>query len=263
MPHVYFVVRQSGVPDTVLVWDTRTIEVGRAPENQIVVEEPEVSRRHAIFNREGDQYFIGDHQTGNGTFVNGEQIRGNHRIVCGDVIGVGKLQLEFYVGDEHPAKRGLKLDHVSQRMTGGAMPQGGDPNATMLGFGDALPAADEFVIEPERGQDQSAFAVNEIPELDLEIVAPDPASDPLHLEFEGELTLEDDPVLDGPAAAAKPAKRPTQLEMPGGEVITPPAGGAPAQDPIERMKKLKAMHEAGLISDDEFNSTRARILAEM
>ena len=48
-----------------------------------------------------------------------------------------------------------------------------------------------------------------------------------------------------------------------GEVITPSAEAQPAQDPVERMKKLKAMHEAGLITDDEFNTTRARILAEM
>jgi len=263
MPHVYFLMRQPGEPDTVLVWDTRTIDVGRAPENAIVVEESEVSRRHAIFNREGDAFFVGDHQTGNGTFVNGEQIRGNHRISGGDVVGIGKLQLEFYVGDLHPAKRGLKLDHVSQRMTGGMLPSGGDPNSTMLGLAEGLPPAEDFVIEPERGQDQSAFAVNEIPELELEIVAPDPSQDPLRLEFAGDPVL-DDPVLGGPAEAPRRPKRPPQPELSGGAGVTPPPGDSQASaDPVERMRKLKTLHEAGLITDTEFQETRARILAEM
>jgi predicted component of type VI protein secretion system len=263
MPHIYFLMRQPGDPDSVLVWDTRTIDVGRAPENAIVVEESDVSRRHAIFTREGDAFFVGDHQTGNGTFVNGQQIHGNHRITCGDVIGIGKLQLEFYVGDLHPAKRGFKLDHVSQRMTVGMLPSGGDPNSTMLGMAEGLPPAEDFVIEPERGQDQSAFSVNEIPELDLEIVAPDPASDPLRLEFEGDHVLDADPVLDGPVEDLRAPQQPAPQPAAPAAATPPPGESQTSQDPIERMKKLKTMHEAGLITDTEFQETRARILAAM
>ena len=49
----------------------------------------------------------------------------------------------------------------------------------------------------------------------------------------------------------------------GSEVITPPPSDTASQDPVARMQKLKTMHDAGLITDEEFQATRARILAEM
>ena len=36
-----------------LVWDTRTLAIGRAKENDIVVADNEISRKHALFKKEG------------------------------------------------------------------------------------------------------------------------------------------------------------------------------------------------------------------
>ena len=49
------------------------------------------------------------------------------------------LRMEFYDGDEHPAKRGLKLEYASHLKTVGMMPANANPNATLLGMADGLP----------------------------------------------------------------------------------------------------------------------------
>lgn len=41
MAHTYFVIKEPGEPDQVLVWDTRTLSIGRSPENDLVVEDEE------------------------------------------------------------------------------------------------------------------------------------------------------------------------------------------------------------------------------
>ena len=109
MAHTYFVMKRTGQPDRVLVWDTRTLSIGRAKENDIVLAENEISRRHAIFKKEGNRFGVGDYQTGNGTFVNGQRVAGTelHPLRSGDVIAIATLlTFEFHDGDVHPAKRG-------------------------------------------------------------------------------------------------------------------------------------------------------------
>ena len=38
---------------------------------------------------------------------------------------------------------------------------------------------------------------------------------------------------------------------------------APAEDPISRLRRLKAMLEEGLIEQSEYDDTKARILADI
>ena len=42
-----------------------------------------------------------------------------------------------------------------------------------------------------------------------------------------------------------------------------PAAVVTAEDPVAKLKKLKEMLDAGLISDDEYNATKTRILQSM
>ncbi len=67
-----------------------------------------------------------------------------------------------------------------------------------------------------------------------------------------------------PAQPVQPAQ-PYQPGAPAPQAEAAPAAApaSAAQDPLARLSKLKAMHDAGLISDEELASTRARILQEM
>jgi len=49
------------------------ITIGRTPENSLCIQDTNVSRRHGILVRDGDNYQLHDFKSANGTFVNGEK----------------------------------------------------------------------------------------------------------------------------------------------------------------------------------------------
>jgi len=261
MAHTYFVIREPGEPDRILVWDTRTLSIGRSPENDMVVEDDEVSRKHALLKNERGAMEVGDYRTGNGTFVNGKRVQQTARIQSGDVITLSKLQLELRHGDEHPAKLGIKLDYASHLKTVGNLPQMADAGSTMIGMMDDTQQADEpFVIQPDQSSGGQAFVLGHDAENDLQLETPEESPDDFSLdlgESVGGPVLDLDAELDLRDPAESPAAKPR-----------PPA---PAPDPnaqtgsdlMARMQKLKALHDAELISDAEFQAKRAEILKEV
>lgn len=79
--------RRVGIGGTALT-------IGRLPECGIVLDDPNVSRRHAQVRKEGDSVTVVDLGSTNGTKVNGVNVR-EHRLVPGDVISVGGTPLRF------------------------------------------------------------------------------------------------------------------------------------------------------------------------
>ena len=71
--------------------------LGRAPDNDIILEDPKVSRHHAVIAFTGERYSITDLESANGAFVNGIMVReSNHPLRAGDVISLGDTELTFY-----------------------------------------------------------------------------------------------------------------------------------------------------------------------
>ncbi|MEC7521971.1 MAG: FHA domain-containing protein [Myxococcota bacterium] len=77
--------------------------IGRKPSERdvvsVVIDHDTVSRRHASVRFRGGTFWLIDHQTRNGTFVNGERVRDERPLVPGDVIAIDKHQLVFDVED--------------------------------------------------------------------------------------------------------------------------------------------------------------------
>jgi hypothetical protein len=69
--------------------------IGREEGLEIVLQDPEASRRHARISRQAGQFFIEDLGSTNGTFVNGIQITAPQRLNPGDSIGIGQTALVF------------------------------------------------------------------------------------------------------------------------------------------------------------------------
>lgn len=70
------------------------VAIGRQ-DTDLVVEDPEVSRRHAVLRRSDGSVIVEDLDSTNGTFVNGERIHSPIRVGPGDQIRVGQTTLEI------------------------------------------------------------------------------------------------------------------------------------------------------------------------
>lgn len=77
--------------------DGERVTIGRRAANDIALTwDHEVSRAHAELTRMGDDWVVCDEGLShNGTFVNGERVRGRRLVRGGDVIAVGDTQLAF------------------------------------------------------------------------------------------------------------------------------------------------------------------------
>jgi predicted component of type VI protein secretion system len=76
------------------------ITVGRDINAGIVINVPEVSRRHARFRRDPGGYLLEDLGSTNGTFVNGQRLSAPTLLRSGDTIQFGEAVTLMYAGDE-------------------------------------------------------------------------------------------------------------------------------------------------------------------
>jgi DNA-binding NarL/FixJ family response regulator len=76
--------------------------LGRASTNDVVVLlDATVSRLHAVIERYPTGFCVRDLGSANGTFVNGEAVRGEMRLRTGDELRLGNSRLTFFaVGDD-------------------------------------------------------------------------------------------------------------------------------------------------------------------
>ena len=74
-------------------------QLGRHEDNQIVLNDEQASRRHALIQHQGDNvYLISDLGSSNGTSVNGQRISQPTRLNAGDRIRIGGTEFEVMGG---------------------------------------------------------------------------------------------------------------------------------------------------------------------
>src|SRR5690349_16534242 len=70
-------------------------QLGRAADNnEIVLDDAQVSRQHAVVKLTGQGFTLVDPGSANGTFVNGQRIQ-EHALKDGDTFSIGKFTIEF------------------------------------------------------------------------------------------------------------------------------------------------------------------------
>ena len=69
--------------------------IGREEGSDIVLQDPESSRRHSRVSWQGGRYVVEDLGSTNGTFVNGVQITAPQVLNSGDSIGIGQTAMVF------------------------------------------------------------------------------------------------------------------------------------------------------------------------
>ena len=90
-----------GEPFNVLLQKEVT-SIGRAWQNDLVLGDPWLSRRHAEVRREGDDYYLLDLESINGTLVNGVRILQKVILYDGDVITLGDQTLTYVAQPPQP-----------------------------------------------------------------------------------------------------------------------------------------------------------------
>jgi hypothetical protein len=75
--------------------ETNLLTIGRGLNNDLIVEDPRVSRQHAQIRYKSRRYFIGDLGSTNGTYVNGGAVTTDQALHDGDVVSLGGLEMSF------------------------------------------------------------------------------------------------------------------------------------------------------------------------
>lgn len=86
-----------------------TVVVGRASVSDLRLQHPSISRRHTQIKRQGEQFFVKDLGSQNGTFVNKQRIATEVEVKPGDSIALGNALLRL----RGPLNKGEKLGNAS------------------------------------------------------------------------------------------------------------------------------------------------------
>lgn len=129
-PGFQLVMRKGPTPGKVFPLEQNELHLGRDLNNEIVVNDAEVSRRHVRFVAQGGGYVVEDLGSTNGTFVNGRRLTGPYLLQPGETVTIGEQVALVY-----------------------EVVQAYDPNATVVSPA-ARPAAPQSGYQPSPFQQQ-------------------------------------------------------------------------------------------------------------
>jgi hypothetical protein len=76
--------------------------IGRGPTNAVPIEDTYASSEHALVIRRGDQWWLEDRQSRNGTNLNGMRVEKPVVITQDDIIGIGRQRFRLELQDTTP-----------------------------------------------------------------------------------------------------------------------------------------------------------------
>ena len=84
------IMRSGPTPGAAFALEGDQISIGRDSVNEIVINDAEISRRHARLTFQGGKYVLEDLGSTNGTFVNGQRLAGPRVLKAGEVVSFGE-----------------------------------------------------------------------------------------------------------------------------------------------------------------------------
>jgi len=91
-----FLLVRDGPAGRLFPLERNVVTIGRALDNDLVIEHPSVSRHHAEVRRQAEGFYLVDMQSTNGTLLNGRRIATAY-VGEGDRIQVGDVELRLQV----------------------------------------------------------------------------------------------------------------------------------------------------------------------
>src|SRR5881628_2292886 len=99
-PLASFLVRSGALIGQRLQVKTPVANIGRADYNDLVIPDPSVSTSHAKLQRREGVWVLVDLESTNGTFVDGERVKGDAPLAPGATVRLGDVQLVFEPTDD-------------------------------------------------------------------------------------------------------------------------------------------------------------------
>jgi hypothetical protein len=84
------IMRSGPTPGAAFTLEGDQITIGRDSVNEVVINDAEISRRHARLTFQGGKYVLEDLGSTNGTFVNGQRLAGPRVLKAGEVVSFGE-----------------------------------------------------------------------------------------------------------------------------------------------------------------------------
>jgi pSer/pThr/pTyr-binding forkhead associated (FHA) protein len=117
MPTYQVVMSKGPTPGKFFNLSGSNVTIGRDINADIVINIPEVSRRHAQFRLEGGSYILEDLGSTNGTFVNGQRLTTPHRMRDGETIMLGEAVVLMFRTSGPPDPNATIVESSSQVAT--------------------------------------------------------------------------------------------------------------------------------------------------
>ncbi|HEY7908672.1 MAG TPA: FHA domain-containing protein, partial [Thermomicrobiales bacterium] len=103
---------EGGIAASLTLYGREQASIGRAGDNDLVLDDPQVSRRHAQVRWNGAQYLITDLNSTNGVYVNGERVR-EAPLVEGARVQIGRFRFLFVQGALRQQHDQIRLDAIN------------------------------------------------------------------------------------------------------------------------------------------------------
>ena len=149
MTSQYQLIMRSGpTPGAAYTLEGDQITIGRDSSNGIMINDAEISRRHARLTFQGGKYILEDLGSTNGTFVNGQRLAGPRVLKPGEVVSFGEQivlvfeALSFDPGATVVSPRAAAVPSASRPV----MP----PPPTPDDYAGSVPASPDPVVTTEK-----------------------------------------------------------------------------------------------------------------
>ena len=110
------ILNQNNQHEEILKLEGQLWTIGRSPSSEVYINDAAISRKHFELSRSHEGYFITDHNSSNGTELNGEKIEPQipHQIRSGDIIQIKNIKITFEIRNSEFEKILLHLPAVTE-----------------------------------------------------------------------------------------------------------------------------------------------------
>ncbi len=147
------VVRRGPQPNQQFLLTRDTVTLGRDITNDIVINDPEVSRHHARLIRTPNGYTFEDLRSTNGSFINRQRISTPYQLNNGDLIGLGEtITVVYEVIGEGAAQTMVSPAGGAQQPAPAPVPAARPPMSSPAPAVPAEPMAEQESFQPDRNR---------------------------------------------------------------------------------------------------------------